>query len=147
MISKIFQYRTRYKTQDELFSAVSKMLVEQGYVTDGFEHAIKDREASYPTCLPLDEPVAIPHTDGEFVLHDAIVCILNETRIPFHALGGGEDDVLYPRLVLMLVMKEGQSHLMELQKLVENLQDDDVVMRAVRARDETEFEQSVAACV
>ena len=36
-----------------------------------------EREESYPTGLPLDPPVAIPHTDGTHVKHDVIVCIRN----------------------------------------------------------------------
>ena len=146
MIEKIFQYRTGYRDQGELFGEVSRMLVEGGYVTEGFEEALRTREASFPTCLPLDCPVAIPHTDGDCVRRDAVVCVLNDEGLEFRALGD-PDTVLYPRLFFVLVMKEGGSHLQELQRLVEHLQDDELVLATIDSATEDEFERNVERCI
>lgn len=75
MTDILYYPNTRYASREELFEDVSRRLVALGYVDDSFERAIKEREESYPTGLPLDPPVAIPHTDGTHVKHDVIVCI------------------------------------------------------------------------
>ncbi len=147
MTARIIQYGTQFRSADELFEGVSKLLVQDGYVDEHFEQALKDREASFPTCLPIEPPVAIPHTDGDHVKKDAIVCILNDRELTFRALGGGPDDILHPRLAFMLVMREGGTHLQELQRLVERLQDEERVRRIIASKTEADFEAAVEECL
>ena len=42
--------------------------VEQGYARESFVDAVVEREASFPTGLPLPLPVAIPHADARHIL-------------------------------------------------------------------------------
>ena len=147
MTDRIIQFDTHFSTSDELFDGVSKVLERCGYVDGGFAQALKDREASYPTCLPVEPPVAIPHTDGTHVKKDAIVCILNDRGLAFRELGGGPDDILHPRLAFMLVMREGASHLQELQRLVERLQDEERVRRVIASDGKEAFAAAVEECL
>lgn len=147
MTDRIIQYDTHFASSDELFDGVSKMLEQRGYVDGCFAQALKDREENYPTCLPVEPPVAIPHTDGAHVKKDAIVCILNDRELTFRELGGGPDDILRPRLAFMLVMREGASHLQELQRLVERLQDEERVRRVIASDGEEAFVEAVEECL
>lgn len=136
-----------YDSQTELFEDVSRRLVALGYVDDSFEGAIREREEGYPTGLPLNPPVAIPHTDGAHVKRDAIVCIRNDKGIPFNEMGAGPESVLEVRLVFMLVMSSGADHLDELQRLVNNLQDPSTVRAAIEAPDDESFRRIAGGCV
>lgn len=147
MTDKLFIYNTASTSKRELFHYVSLQLLEQGYVTEAFEQALTDREEHYPTGLPVDPPIAIPHTDGTHVLKDAIVAVLNEHELDFQALGGGPKDLIYPRLAFFLVIKEGQGHLEELQKLVERVQDSELVQRILNSHSAEEFEALASQCL
>ena len=147
MTDILYYPNTRYASREELFEDVSRRLVALGYVDDSFERAIKEREESYPTGLPLDPPVAIPHTDGTYVKHDVIVCIRNGKDIPFNEMGAGPESVLEVRLIFMLVMASGADHLDELQRLVNNLQDSSTVKAAIEAPDDESFRKIADSCI
>lgn len=136
-----------YASQEELFEDISKRLVAFGYVDEDFEEAIKERESSFPTCLPLEHPVAIPHTDGAHVKRDAIVCIRNDRGIRFNEIGAGPESVLETRLLFMLVIASGDGHIDELQCLVNNLQDSSLVEAALNAETDEAFKAAADRCV
>ena len=75
------------------------------------------------------------------------MCILNDRKLTFRELGGGPEDILYPRLAFMLVMREGASHLQELQRLVERLQDEDRVRKVIASGSEEAFATAVEECL
>lgn len=136
-----------YSSQVELFEDISRRLVELGYVNEDFEASIKEREAHFPTGLPLNPPVAIPHTDGTHVKRDAIVCIRNDREISFNEIGAGPESVLEIRLMFMLVIASGDGHIDELQRLINNLQDNSLVEAALYATTNEAFRDAADNCV
>lgn len=147
MVNRIYFPQTHFKSNTELFHDVTAYLLAQGYVREGFEDAIGERERLYPTGLPIEPPVAIPHTDGEYVNRDAIVCIRNSEPLEFHEMGGSPDAILYPKIVIMLVMQSGEAHLEELQRLVDNIQDGKPIERLLCARGDSAFRHAVDECL
>lgn len=140
MIKKEFLFQTDYKNKEELFKEATDYLKSKGYVSPEFEKALLTREESFPTGLPTEPPVAIPHTDGTYVKNDTILCILNNKEIEFNEMGGDEDDTVKPSVFFMLVLGEGETHLMQLQNLIEKIQGGELVKKALSSKTKNEFE-------
>jgi len=120
-----------------------KYILRGGYVSDEFEEALVDREKEFPTGLPTEPSVAIPHTDGTYVKKDTVLCILNEHKIAFNEMGGDEEDYVYPQVFFMLALSDGKEHLEQLQNLIEKIQSGDLITRSIQANNLEEFQQAV----
>lgn len=140
MITKECLYQTEFNSKEELFKKATEYLVENHYVSSEFEEALLVREADFPTGLPTDPPVAIPHTDGTFVKKDTILCILNNKEIEFNEMGGDQEDVVKPTVFFMLVLSEGKTHLNQLQNLIEKIQGGELITRLISSTSQSEFE-------
>ncbi|MBV7391021.1 MULTISPECIES: PTS sugar transporter subunit IIA [Enterococcus] len=143
MFEKEFLFQTNFKDRKELFKEVSNYLVDQGYVGPEFEAALNEREENFATGLPTTPAVAIPHTDGTYVKKDTIVCIVNQNELEFNEMGGDEDDFVHPKVVFMLVLGEGETHLQQLQNLIEKIQDGVLVSEILNAENLDAFKASV----
>lgn len=143
MVKKEFLYQTNFNNQEELFKEVTIFLDAKEYVSESFNVALCQREKEFPTGLPTEPAVAIPHTDGTYVKQDVIVCILNQQPIKFHEMGGGESDFVYPRLFFVLAITEGETHLLQLQNLVEKIQDGRFISSLIESKSITEFESTI----
>lgn len=143
MIEKSYMFETSFKNKEELFKEATQYLEKGGYVTSEFEKALTNREKEFPTGLPTEPSVAIPHTDGTYVKKDTILCIRNDTKIAFNEMGGDEEDFVYPQVFFMLALSDGKEHLEQLQNLIEKIQSGDLVTRSLRANNINEFQQAV----
>lgn len=143
MIEKRYMFNTSFKSKEELFKKSTLYLKERGYVTDEFEGALNEREKEFPTGLPTDPSVAIPHTDGTYVKKDTILCIRNDVKIPFNEMGGDEEDFVYPQVFFMLALSDGKEHLEQLQNLVEKIQSGNLITRSLQTNNVEEFQQVV----
>lgn len=143
MFEKEFLFQTNFKDRKELFKEVGNYLVDQGYVGPEFEAALNEREENFATGLPITPAVAIPHTDGTYVKKDTIVCIVNQNELEFNEMGGDEDDFVHPKVVFMLVLGEGETHLQQLQNLIEKIQDGVLVSEILKAENLDAFKASV----
>jgi PTS system galactitol-specific IIA component len=143
MVKKEFLFNTSFNTKEELFQGATEFLVRKGYVTEAFETALNSREKAFPTGLPTVPPVAIPHTDGTFVKKNTILCIVNQQEVVFNEMGGDEEDIVRPRVFFMLVLSEGETHLAQLQNLIEKIQGGELVAKSLTAKNLEEFEHAV----
>lgn len=143
MVLKECLFQTDFHDQQELFAEATKFLVSEGYVSPDFEGALVEREQLFPTGLPTTPEVAIPHTDGTYVKKDGILCILNKRKLKFNEMGGDDEDVVYPQLIFLLVIKSGGKHLEQLQQLVEKIQEGELTRRSLEAQDLQQFETIV----
>lgn len=110
-------------------------LRHQGVVHDSFEGAVRDREASSPTGLPLSgRKVAIPHADPEHVIEAAIAVGTLQRPVFFQEMGN-PDSRLEVDVVLMLALPDHESAQHELVHLVERCQDSAFVDRLQGASD------------
>ncbi|AEB06532.1 putative PTS IIA-like nitrogen-regulatory protein PtsN [Coriobacterium glomerans PW2] len=141
----LYLHGTDFADQPDLFHGVSTYLLDHGYVRPGFEQALAKRERSFPTGLPTQPAVAIPHTDGEHVLREAIACIVNKRPIEFVEMCGEADDIVCPSVFFILVMREGKTHLDVLSSLIERIQQGGLVSRIMRAADEAELREVIAS--
>lgn len=146
-VEHIIQFDADYASREDLFRQVSDQLEAAGIVGPEFYQALVDREKDYPTGVPTDPAVGLPHTDGTYVRRNAIVCIRNARELAWNEMCGDAADFVHPRLVFMLVMVKGGPHLQILQNIIEKIQDPALVNAALDAADEEAFKTAVNAFV
>ena len=96
------------RSPEEVLSALSDRLCEKGFVKASFKEAVIERERTFPTGLPSQIPVAIPHTDAEHNLHSALAMAVLKEPVLFHLMGSDEDTIPV-RLVFMLTLSEPEA--------------------------------------
>lgn len=127
--------------QDAIVKAC-RPLIEQGYVLPGYPRDVIAREMQWATGLPT-EPfgVAIPHalTPDNVVTAQVAACRL-AAPVKFRQSGGtpGEDDVDC-EVVFILALKDPQSQLQLLQKLMVAISDEDLLTALRNAESPREF--------
>lgn len=143
MIDINYMFNTNFKNQKELFKNVTEYLSDQHYVTSDFEQALKDREKEFATGLPTDPPVAIPHTDGTYVLKDTLLIVKNNNEIHFNEMGGDDDDYVTPKVFILFAIKNGENHLQMLQNIIELIQEGDFVSTILHSNTSKELETNI----
>ncbi|MGT2749516.1 PTS sugar transporter subunit IIA [Streptococcus orisasini] len=90
---------TKAESQKALFETVADKLKSEGYVTQGYCEALKEREKEFPTGLKIDLGdgsdilyAAIPHTEVEYCLRTQVVYVRNESRLNFKHMINPEEE-------------------------------------------------------
>ena len=126
------------ETTDDIFYALSKMLLKANYVKDSFYGGLVARESKFPTGLTLGKyNVAIPHTDAVHVIKPAIAVATLKHPVTFTNMDGdGQVDV---NVVFCMVLKEPHSQISMLQQLMFLIQNEDVLKSLSKAKDSEEL--------
>ena len=109
----------------EMLRLVARKLEELGYVKDGYEEALIQREERYPTGLAVEEliNVAIPHTEIEYALRQALVLIKHPSSHFYFRKIDEPDKSLPVKIVFLLVVKEPEGYVKFLADLTGLFQD------------------------
>ena len=102
---------------------VASHLEADGCVTSSWVEAVLAREQLYPTGLPLEPPVGIPHADTTHTLKDALVVARLTTPLAFGAMGDSDAAPLEVRLVVFIVAGKNASQVEALERLLSILGD------------------------
>ncbi|MGH2318742.1 PTS sugar transporter subunit IIA [Planococcus sp. SE5232] len=121
-------------SKEEALQLLGSKLIEQGYVKENFIESILEREKNYPTGLPT-EPfgVAIPHTDGDMIHTSTIAFASLKNPVKFLMMGT-DDKLVEVKLIFMLALKSPDDQLEMLQKLMELIQDPEMVSKLVQIK-------------
>jgi PTS system galactitol-specific IIA component len=101
----------------EALHLLTALLVDAGCVDPQYGNAVSDREAAFPTGLPTDPPVALPHADPDHVRRSAMAVGIFADPIAFKEMGSPDHD-LNVRLVFLLAMKGKDEAVRLLKQLV-----------------------------
>lgn len=116
---KIALFNQKAESRDEALTLLAAEFVKAEVVEDDFLAGIMAREAVFPTGLPLDKMgVAIPHTDPEYVRESQIGFMTLEKPVVFQFMGDINQDIEVS-VIFMLALKEGQSQMEMLPKLMD----------------------------
>lgn len=110
---------------EEVITRLASSLEILGYVRDSFRNAIFEREKVFPTGLPT-EPigVAIPHTDAEHVITDAMAIGVLHEPVQFKEMGTSNGESLVDvSLVTMLAISDPKGMVPLLSRLARCYQD------------------------
>jgi PTS system galactitol-specific IIA component len=115
------------ENKEDILRQMAGNLVEKGIVKESYIAAIIEREQDYPTGLPTKAcSVAIPHTDIEHVNQKAISVGVLEQPVAFGIMGE-EEETTPVELVFMLAMDQKHSQLKLLTRLMQIIQDEEML--------------------
>ncbi|GAB2024546.1 PTS sugar transporter subunit IIA [Lactovum odontotermitis] len=123
------------ENQEEFFKKITQLLESKGIVKKEFEQALLEREREFPTGLPVGHGVAIPHTDGTYVLEDKLVFIKLKDSIEFNEMGGEDEDIISTKIIIMIVVGNGKNHLQILTELIAAIQAEGFIDGLISAAD------------
>lgn len=125
--------QNQYASSGDLFQVVYDVALEAGYVREDFLERVKEREATFPTGIQLENlGVAIPHTDAECVLEEFVAVVVNREPVAFQSM---EDiSVTVPAsLVFVLGLNQPHAQLEMLQSLMGLLQNEELLKEILAA--------------
>ena len=122
-----------YQTSDALFEGVSKQAFQLGKVRDDFLARVKEREATFPTGIQLENlGVAIPHTDAECVLEEFVAVVVNQEPVEFKSMEDMNQSVP-ASIVFVLGLNQAHAQLEMLQSLMGLLQNEAILKDIIAA--------------
>ena len=108
--------------------------IKAGVVEDNFLEGILQREEAFPTGLELNKMgVAIPHTDSEYVKENQLGFMTLDKPVIFKFMGDASQDIEVS-IIFMLALKEAESQIEMLSKLMDLFMFDEV-MEALKTVD------------
>ena len=117
----------------EALKFLSSKLFEKGYVKEGYQEAILDREKEYPTALPsVDIKIAIPHANHTLVNKAALAIGILKNPVEFSSMED-PDIKLNVQIIIMLALNEPHGHIEMLQKIVKLIKKPEVLRAIVNA--------------
>jgi len=126
------------ETTDDIFKALSEMLLKANFVKDSFYMGLVKRENNFPTGLTLGKyNVAIPHTDAIHVIKPAIAIATLKNPVVFNNMDG--DGQVNVNIVFAMVLNEPHSQIVMLQQLMLLIQNEDILKCMNDAKDSEEL--------
>ena len=87
----------------DFFKQMKRKLQDMGYVKEGWNDAITQREKSFPTGLQFEKiGIAIPHVDPENIVKPYIAVIKPKTTIDFAPMADMVDHPVHTELIINL---------------------------------------------
>lgn len=114
----------------DALKCTGEALYEKSFVKDTFVDGCIKREEMFPTGLPCEEPVAIPHADAEYVLKDAICFLILKKPIAFRRMDNTEENIS-TRLVVNMAISASGSQVEMLMKLMNILKSKNDVLKII----------------
>jgi len=126
------------ETTEDIFQALSEMLLKLNYVKDSFYTGLVKRESEFPTGLTLGKyNVAIPHTDTIHVIKPAIAIATLKHPVVFNNMDG--DGQVSVSTVFVMALNEPHCQVMMLQQLMLLIQNEDVLKNLDDAKSSQEL--------
>jgi PTS system galactitol-specific IIA component len=98
-------------------SILCEKLLSTDLVEEGFYQHIIAREESYPTGLPTSIPVALCHTEAQFVKSSALAVATLKSPVMFQEMGTPEN-LLGVEVIFLLALKDPKDQVAWLKKMV-----------------------------
>lgn len=124
--------------KEDMFVFINEILLKNGYVTGEYLEKVLERENGFPTGMKLEEiNVAIPHIDSKYILKENLFLITSKKGIEFsNAENNGEK--LNVKIIFGLLIKEHNTHINFLVKLIELFQENEKLNLILESSDEDE---------
>ncbi len=138
MSHSILVYRDLdFSDKTEVLEFLANKLYEEKFVKKGYKEAILKRESEYPTALPAEIKIAIPHCDHTLVNVPAIAMGILNNKVDFQAMDDPEMK-LGVQIVIMLALNEPHGHIEMLQKIISLIQNADDLRKILECKSNEE---------
>lgn len=108
------------KTSEEAITLSANTLYKAGLVDCNFAHNCIIREREYPTGLPCEIPVAIPHCKDEKVVSNSICFLRLSQTVSFRRMDD-EREELYTDMIFNIAIRDAEQHISFLRNLMRAL--------------------------
>lgn len=126
----------------DAINQTAKILLNKGLVKESYIEAIKKREESFPTGLEFKNyGIAIPHTDPEHVINEAILINILEKPIKFEQMAS-EGLMTDVNIIIMLAIKNKENQVPYLQALIEIFQDKEKIDKLLESENNDIIEKT-----
>lgn len=122
MIKDILVMGSQPETWEQALEQTYTALRDHGYVKDSFLSACIERERDFPTGLPTEIGVAIPHTGSEHVIVPSI-CVLRLEKPVFFRDMGNFDNLVEVHYVFNMALNDSNDQLPMLQAIIRLVKD------------------------
>ncbi|MDO4169722.1 MAG: PTS sugar transporter subunit IIA [Lachnospiraceae bacterium] len=124
---KLIIPKLEVKNSSDVFQKLGGLLVSEGYCKNTYVQALIDREKEFPTGINMGEiGIAIPHTDRGHVNKGAVAIGILKEPVHFYQMGFTDVEVNV-KIVFMLAVDDPEAHLPFLQRVLQVLQDQNVL--------------------
>ncbi len=126
-------------SREEILNKLAGVLSKRGYVRESFRQALLEREVAYPTGLQTSTiGVAIPHTDTVHVVKPSLAIATLDEPVFFQAMDNPQKKIPV-ELVIVMAIKEPAMQLKSLQKIMQILQEKDILLTIRKSRQAKEI--------
>jgi galactitol PTS system EIIA component len=123
-----------------VITIMGEKLLHAGLVHDDFIEAVISREVKYPTGLPTSIPVALCHTDPEYVKSSFLTLATLETPVPFHEMGN-PDNIQEVKIVFFLGILEKDKQIEILKSMMKLIQSDRLLQSIYASDSKSEIQK------
>ncbi len=121
MIKELIVIEKSAHTWEEAIGYTADALLRKGYVKESFYQACVDREKVFPTGLPTEIPVAIPHTDAIHVNVPAVCLMRLEKPVAFASMEDS-DQTVDVEFVFNMALAKGEDQLAMIEAIIGTVQ-------------------------
>lgn len=111
---------------EEAIKLCGKCMIEHGSVNQEFVEACIEREKEYPTGLPSEIPVAIPHSKADGIKENCVCFLRLDQPVRFYRMDDSKE-YCDTRLIFNLAIQAADDHLEFLQKLMQFVLDEGIL--------------------
>ena len=133
MIEKIYILNGDPRDSAEAIRITGDTLNKEGCVKNTFVDACLEREKMFPTGLPTEIGIAIPHCDSIHVNKSAICLLRPKQPVMFENMGGDEEPVKC-ELVMNLALKKQSDQVVLLGRIINMVQDKEVLKSLINEK-------------
>lgn len=114
--------------REQVLSYLADVLLQRGFVKEGYKESLLEREKHFPTGLYVSEDVkvAIPHTEIPYANKNVVVVAKPLDRVHFYRMDKPEDPIDVD-VIFLLVVKDPTTYTKFLSKLTQKLTDERLV--------------------
>jgi len=139
LTNELFFPQLKFSDSKQVLKYMAQQLVRLQFVKPEYESALIEREAEYPTGLPVAMPgIAIPHADYNLVNKTTLAVATLQTPVNFNNMEDTQQ-LLPVQIIIMMAIGEPHGQVTMLQKIVSIIQDDDFRNKLVKATTNTEL--------
>lgn len=103
--------------KEDVIKILADKLKAEGHVKDGYYENVIKREAEFPTGLPTIIPVALCHTEAQYVNQSAMAVGTLAQPVEFNEMGTPERQI-QAEIVFLLALKDPKDQIAYLKKMV-----------------------------
>lgn len=122
---------------------LASILADESYVDPEYSEAALGREEDFPTGLPTEPPVALPHADPDYVRRSAAAVGVFKDSIVFKQMGTPSES-LDVRLVFLLAIAKKEEMTDLLRQLMVAFRDTEGLSALTDASNDEEAREAVA---